>query len=359
MKIIISGGGTAGHINPALAVAELLRERGDEVLFVGAEGKMEMERVPRAGFSIIGLPVVGIQRRLTLKNLAVPFKLLRSLSKAGNIIKNFEPDVVVGFGGYASAPIVRAAQKRGIKTVIQEQNSYAGLTNRALAKKAYRICVAYEGMERFFPAEKIVITGNPLRSVLTNLPSREQALKIFDLEPAKRTILVVGGSLGTRTLNEMVVQNEIPSNVQLIWQCGRYYYDEMVERAAHKIPLAYIERMDCAYSVADVVITRAGASTVSELQLIGKPTVFVPSPNVAEDHQTHNAMSLVKRGAAVLVKDSEAINSAMQMAVELADDTERCLEMAAAQRAMGRMDAASDVVKVISAQNYPNCLMPS
>lgn len=347
MKIIISGGGTAGHINPALSVAEVLRDKGHTILFVGAEGKMEMERVPRAGFEIIGLPVAGLQRRLTLSNLSVPFKLLKSIRRANQIIAQFKPDVVVGFGGYASAPILKSAQKRGIRTIIQEQNSYAGLTNRMLAKRADKICVAYSGMERFFPADKIVHTGNPLRGALYSLPPKSEGYPYFELDPLKRTILVVGGSLGTRTLNEMVINSALPDGVQMIWQCGKYYFDEMTQRAADKHPRAYIERMDLAYSVADVVITRAGASTVSELQLIGKPTIFVPSPNVAEDHQTRNAESLVKVGAAVMVRDSHAVEQAIAAALELLNDSEKMEKMATAQRAMGKPDAAREIAALV------------
>lgn len=347
MKIIISGGGTAGHINPALAVAEVLREQGHQILFVGALGKMEMERVPKAGFRIEGLPVAGLQRKLTLSNLAVPFKLLKSLSRARAIIKDFQPDVVVGFGGYASAPIVKAAQRRKIRTVLQEQNSFAGLTNRMLAKRADKVCVAYDGMERFFEADKILLTGNPLRGALMELPDKAQACHHFGLDEHKKTILVIGGSLGTRTLNEMVIASELPDGVQMIWQCGKYYFDEMVRRAESKKPQAFIERMDYAYSVADVVITRAGASTVSELQLIGKPTLFIPSPNVAQDHQTHNARSLVEHGAGVMVSDNEAVERAIPLAIELLSDPIRSALMAAAMREMGKPSAAADVAKIV------------
>lgn len=352
MKIIISGGGTAGHINPALAVAQQLRTLGHTILFVGADGKMEMERVPAEGFEIIGLPIVGIQRKLTLSNLAVPFKLFKSIRRAAAIICEFKPDVVVGFGGYASAPILKAAQKRGIRTIIQEQNSYAGLTNKMLAQKAEFICVAYSGMEKFFPVSKIVHTGNPLRGALYTLPPRDRAVEFFGLDAAKKTILVVGGSLGTRTLNEMVIASTLPHDVQMIWQCGKYYYPEMLERAAAKNPRAYLERMDLAYAAADVIITRAGASTVSELQLIGKATIFVPSPNVAEDHQMKNAQSLVEVGAAIMVSDFAAIQSAIPCAIELMSDPAKMELMAAAQRAMGRPHAAQEIAQIVV--NTPN-----
>lgn len=351
MKIIISGGGTAGHINPALAVAEILKQQGHEILFVGAEGKMEMERVPRAGFKIEGLPVAGLQRKLTLSNLKVPFKLLKSLSRARSIINTFNPDVVAGFGGYASAPIVKAAQKRGIRTVLQEQNSFAGLTNRMLAKRADRICVAYQGMERFFAPDKIVLTGNPLRGALRELPDRTEACQHFALDPNRRTILVVGGSLGTRTLNEMVIAAaSLPDHIQMIWQCGKYYHAEMTQRAAHLNPLAFIERMDYAYAAADVVITRAGASTISELQLIGKPTLFVPSPNVAQDHQSYNARSLVDHNAALMVTDSQAVEQAIPLAIELLQDPLRAQEMSTKMRSMGKPNAAADVAAIICNQ---------
>lgn len=351
MRVIISGGGTAGHINPALAVAQQLKEKGHEVLFVGAEGKMEMDRVPREGFPIVGLPVAGIQRKLTLRNLSFPFKLLKSIRKSRKILKLFTPDVVVGFGGYASAPIVLAAQKRGIRTVIQEQNSYAGLANKRLAKKADRICVAYENMERFFPSDKIVLTGNPLRNVLHDLPSRDEACKHFEIDPSKKIILLLGGSLGTRSLNEVVLAlKTLPNDVQMIWQCGSYYYEEMKTRATTIEPRAFIERMDMAYAAADMVITRAGASTVSELQLIGKPTIFVPSPNVAEDHQTVNAMSLVNVGAAMMVKDAEAMDMLLPTAIELLSQSEKMVKMADRQRSMGRPHATEDIVKIILQQ---------
>lgn len=348
MRIIISSGGTAGHINPSLAVAELLREQGHTLLFVGAEGKMEMERVPMAGFEIIGLPIAGLQRKFTLSNLAVPFKMLKSMAMARRIIREFGPDVVVGFGGYASAPMLKSAQKLGIRTVIQEQNSYAGLTNKMLARRADKICVAYGGMERFFPAQKIAHTGNPLRGALYTLPDKSKGYTLFELDPSKKTILVVGGSLGTRTLNEMVIANTLPDNTQIIWQCGKYYYNEMVTRAPQKKPRAYIERMDLAYSVADVVITRAGASTVSELQLIGKSTIFVPSPNVAEDHQTKNAQSLVENGAALMIRDTEAIEKAIPAAISLMEDEVRMKKMAESQRAMGKPNAAREIAAIIT-----------
>lgn len=358
MKIIVSGGGTAGHIYPALAVADELRALGHEVLFVGALGKMEMERVPKNGYRIIGLPVVGIRRsfspRSIASNLAFPFKLYRSIRGARKIIEQEKPDVVVGFGGYASAPIVRAAQSASIPTVLQEQNSYAGMANRVLAKKAVAICTAYDGMERFFPAQKITITGNPLRGNIAVLPSPDEAIAHLGLDSTKRTILVTGGSLGTRTLNEMVMAYKLPKGVQIIWQTGRFYIDEFTERtksrdeefSSHLI-LPFIERMDYAYAAADVVVCRAGASTVSELQLIGKPTIFVPSPNVAEDHQTANARALVALDAALMIADSRAIDQGLNLACELLADKERMERMGGAIRAMGLPYAARDVAQIV------------
>ena len=308
-RVIVSGGGTGGHIYPAVAVAEALRRRfGEEVeiLFVGAEGKMEMEKVPALGYRIVGLPVAGLQRRFDLKNLAVPFKVLKSIRKARRTIRDFGADVVVGFGGYASGPVLWAAQRMGIPTVIQEQNSYAGVTNKLLAKRARTICVSYEGMERFFPKEKIVMTGNPLRGRFSKAGAdRREALAHFGFRDDLPVLLVVGGSLGTRTLNEMmkawVLRQGGTSPVQVIWQTGKYYEREMREFLAQHPTAniwqgAFIDRMDYAYAAADLVVSRSGACTVSELCLVAKPTLFVPSPNVAEDHQTKNARALADKG---------------------------------------------------------------
>lgn len=362
MKIIVSGGGTAGHIYPALAVAEELRARGAEVLFVGACGKMEMERVPKAGFEIVGLPISGIQRslkpRAILRNLKVPFKLLASQRKAAKVIKKFRPDVVVGFGGYASAPIVRTAQKYKIPTVLQEQNSYAGLTNRMLAKKAVAICTAYEGMERFFGEGKITITGNPLRGNIKELPPKGESVVSYGFDVNYPVILVTGGSLGTRTLNEMVFEflKSTPSEkVQVIWQCGKFYHEEFKSRVAELTVdsnivyelMPFIERMDYAYGAADVVVCRSGASTVSELQLLGVPAIFVPSPNVAEDHQTANARAVESRGGALLVKDVEAVEKAMTVALELIKDSEKLASMSRKVKEMARGRATKDVVDII------------
>lgn len=381
LRVIISGGGTAGHIYPALSVADALRaELGDdgvEILFVGAEGKMEMERVPRAGCEIVGLPVAGLQRKLLSgANLALPFKVWRSLRQARRIIKDFKPDMVVGFGGYASAPVLWAAQRMGIPTVIQEQNSYAGLTNRLLSKRARAICVAYEGMERFFPASRIVLTGNPLRGAFgteVSRPSaelRREAAAYFGFEPeaaegadkdkGRKTLLVTGGSLGAGTLNRCVLKGldtlaERAEEVQVIWQNGRYYDAQLAATLVERpggLPRnvwrgAFVERMDLAYALADVVVARAGACTVSELELLGRAVVFVPSPNVAEDHQTKNARALVEREAAVVVRDDEAVERLMPTALELLADDGRRAGMVANIRELGRPEAAADVARTV------------
>lgn len=360
LKVILSGGGTGGHIYPAVAVAEALKRRlgdGVELLFVGAEGKMEMEKVPALGYRIEGLPVVGLQRRLTLRNLQVPFKVAESLRKARRVIREFGADVVVGFGGYASAPVLWSAQRMGIPTLIQEQNSYAGVTNKILASRAKRICVAYEGMERFFPKDRIVMTGNPLRGRLLEQHDpavlKAEGLAYFGLKADKPIVLVVGGSLGTRTLNNMMKTNvdRITSEgkMQVIWQTGKFYEREMTEfmqnRSSEGIWRgAFIDRMDLAYAVADVVVGRSGAGTVSELCLVGKPAVFVPSPNVAEDHQTKNAMALVRKDAALLVPDSEAVTALFPVVEQLLADPARMQRMAANIKALGIADSADRIV---------------
>ena len=332
-RVILSGGGTGGHIYPAVSVAEALKRRlGEEVeiLFVGAEGKMEMTLIPNLGYNIEGLKIVGLQRRFTWQNFALPYYLLRSLNQARRIIKEFKPDVVAGFGGYASAPMIFVAQMMGVPTIIQEQNSYAGLVNKLVGGRAKSVCVAYEGMERFFDAEKLVLTGNPLRSAFgQQTTDRKAAFAHYGLEEGKPTILVVGGSLGTRTLNNMMkswivtLGGEAP--VQVIWQTGRFYEKEMREFFANYptkgITLVpFIDRMDYAYEVADVVISRSGACTVSELCLAKKPTLFVPSPNVAEDHQTKNAKALVDKGAAMMVRDAEASERGIATALKMVGD---------------------------------------
>lgn len=359
--IILSGGGTGGHIYPAVAVAEALKRRlgdGVELLFVGAEGKMEMEKVPALGYRIVGLPIAGLQRRLEWRNLLVPFKVWRSIRRARKTIRDFRADAVVGFGGYASAPVLWAAQRIGVPTLIQEQNSYAGVTNKILARRACRICTAYEGMERFFPADRIVLTGNPLRGRFSKEGAgRAEALAHYGFGPDKPVILVVGGSLGTRSLNEMMKAwvlslDGAPAPVQVIWQTGKYYEREMREfLAAHPVPGiwqgAFIERMDLAYAAADLVVSRSGAGTVSELCLVAKPVLFVPSPNVAEDHQTKNAQALVSEGAAVLVPDAECRTEAMPRALELLSDPGALRRMSANLERLARPRAAEDIVDEI------------
>jgi UDP-N-acetylglucosamine--N-acetylmuramyl-(pentapeptide) pyrophosphoryl-undecaprenol N-acetylglucosamine transferase len=333
-RIIVSGGGTGGHIYPAIAVAQALQHRFGtdvEILFVGAEGKMEMEKVPALGYRIIGLPTAGLQRKFTLSNLKLPFKLFRSARRAKQIVRSFKADIVVGFGGYASGPILWAAQQLGVPTLIQEQNSYAGLTNKLLSRRAKTICVAYDHMERFFAAEKIVLTGNPLRTHFspTALEERTRAVEQFALDAKRPVVLVVGGSLGCRTLNEAmkswIVRHSGNLPYQVIWQTGQYYQKEML-RFLESHPAngiwqgAFIEQMDAAYAAADIVISRSGACSVSELCLVGKPTLFVPSPNVAEDHQTKNAQALVDKDAAILVPDAVAVTEVMERAEALLND---------------------------------------
>ncbi|MNU98519.1 UDP-N-acetylglucosamine transferase [compost metagenome] len=358
-KIVISGGGTGGHIFPALAIANEIKKRNPqaEILFVGAEGKMEMEKVPAAGYKIVGLPIVGLQRKLTLKNLALPFKLLKSLSLAKRILKDFKPEVVIGVGGYASGPTLKMAQRLGIPTVIQEQNSYPGKTNRLLAKKVKAVCTAYEGLESVFPPSTIRLTGNPVREELNQTSrNREEAFNEFpSLDPAKKTILVMGGSLGARTMNEAVLHGMNlldAANTQILWQCGKYYFESMREELeAHKKAPIYltdfISRMDAAYNVADVIVSRAGALSISELCIVGKPTILVPSPNVSEDHQTKNAMALVNSKAAILIKDSEAKDQLISKALELLKEEDQMHELRIAIKRMAKPNATKDIVDVI------------
>lgn len=309
----MSGGGTGGHIFPAVAIANALKRRCNaEILFVGADNRMEMEKVPAAGYKIKGLPVAGFDRRHLLRNFGVLLKLRRSLAMAKKIVRDFKPDIAIGVGGYASGPTLKAAQRAGIPTLLQEQNSYAGVTNKLLAKKADRICTAYDGMERFFPADRIIKTGNPVRSALLEKRSREDARRSFGLDPAKPTVLVVGGSLGARTLNESVeagLDSIARAGVQLIWQTGKAYGDRALKAAEGREGVAatpFISDMASAYAAADLVVSRAGAGSISELELLGKPCILVPSPNVAEDHQTKNARALSDVGAALFVADAEA-----------------------------------------------------
>ena len=335
LRVIISGGGTGGHIFPAISIANAIRDKVPtaKILFVGAEGRMEMQRVPQAGYDIKGLPICGFDRKNLLKNISVLFKIWKSQRMAKGIIREFKPQVAVGVGGYASGPTLNKAAAMGIPCLIQEQNSYAGVTNKLLAKKAEKICVAYEGMERFFPKEKIILTGNPVRQqLLQSTVTKEEAVKSFGLDPTRRTILIVGGSLGARTVNESVLQHldDIQkSGVQVIWQTGKYYYGEMLKQLNnHKEmpmlkPTDFIADMGAAYRAADLVISRAGASSISEFCLLGTPVILVPSPNVAEDHQTKNAMALVNRQAALYVKDAEAREKLIPLALETVNDSAR------------------------------------
>lgn len=365
LRVIISGGGTGGHIFPAVSIADALKKAnpGTEILFVGAEGKMEMEKVPAAGYEIIGLPVAGLQRQLSLsglwKNLSLPFKLIASSCKAKRILRNFKPDIAVGVGGYASGPLLYEAQKRGLPTLIQEQNGFAGKSNKLLGKRAGRICVAYEGMERFFPAERIVMTGNPIRSEIHPYgdTERSEGLAHYGLDASKKHILVIGGSLGSATLNrsmERWIEAGCPGGegAEVLWQCGGYYSARTdAFMAAHPgVPVkhsAFLKRMDLAYALADVVISRSGASSVSEICAAGKAAVFVPSPNVAEDHQTHNAMALVRRDAALLVKDADAPETLMQTALGLLGDAARRDTLKKNALAMALPDAAARIVDEI------------
>jgi UDP-N-acetylglucosamine--N-acetylmuramyl-(pentapeptide) pyrophosphoryl-undecaprenol N-acetylglucosamine transferase len=365
LRILITGGGTGGHVFPAIAIADAIKKlRPDtEFLFVGAKGKMEMERVPEAGYKTEGLNIAGFQRSLSIKNLAFPYKLLTSLWKARKIVRQFQPDVVVGTGGYASGPVMRAAQRAGIPTLIQEQNSYAGVTNKILGKRVSTICVAYDHMEQFFPAEKIVFTGNPVRSDILNLEGKkEEGIKHYSLDPNKKTIVVVGGSMGARTLNEAMRDNAellTPSPhgegrggaVQVIWQCGKFYEYEFSESDTAKLPnvqlRTFIDRMDLLYAAADVVISRAGALTISELCLVGKPAILVPSPNVAEDHQTKNALALVEKAAARLVRDAEAGEKMLQEALLILGNEALAFSLGESIRQLGRPNAAEAIAREV------------
>ena len=353
LRIIISGGGTGGHIFPAVAIANELRRRlpDTEILFVGANGRMEMTRVPDAGYNIVGLDITGLQRRLTPQNLLFPVRVFRSVRKAGKLIEEFRPDAVVGVGGYASAPVLLAATSRAIPSLIQEQNSYAGLVNKLLARRVSRICVAYDEMEKFFPRDKIVVTGNPVRTEIAD-GNRAEALQYFGLNPARKTLLVVGGSLGARTLNQATAAALSllrAAGIQLLWQTGKLYFSEARQHTeAHQADnlhaLEFIQRMDLAYAAADVVISRAGALSVSELCLTGKACILVPSPNVAEDHQTKNALALVSKGAAVLITDEHAPARLYDEALRLLADPERQQQLSTRVRELARPNATTTIV---------------
>lgn len=362
IRVIISGGGTGGHIFPAVSIANKLKEVNPEteILFVGAEGKMEMEKVPAAGYRIVGLPIVGIQRQLNWKNIIndiqVPLKILASIRKAGKVIDEFKPDIAIGVGGYASAPLLWKATAKKIPALIQEQNGFAGLTNKILAKRVGSICVAYDGMERFFPADKITFSGNPIRSVIHPYSEEEkqQGYEYYKLDPSRKQLLIVGGSLGAGTLNKAMrkwIEDGCPGSegIEVIWQCGRYYKKGIDEfMAGRDLPFIhhtdFIGRMDLAYACADVIISRSGASSVSEICAAHKAAIFVPSPNVAEDHQTHNAMALVSKDAGVLVRDAEAESKLMPTAIELLGDSERIATLERNVAPLARPDAAQTII---------------
>ena len=366
LKIVISGGGTGGHIYPAIAIAKKILEKNKDskILFVGAKGRMEMEKIPEEGFSIIGLDVVGIQRSLSLKsifkNLKFPFFLLKSLNNAKKILEDFKPDVVVGVGGYASGPTLRMAHSLNIPTLIQEQNSYAGLTNKWLSKKANKICVAYENMSRFFDQSKLILTGNPVRKDLENLNSKvDEAKKYFNVLKSEKVILVLGGSLGAKSINEGIIKsisilNDQP--VKLIWQVGKRYFNKINDQLTqinmiNIHPLPFIKRMDLAYAVSDIVISRAGALSISELTLAGIPSILVPSPNVSEDHQTKNAMSLVSKSAAILVKDDQT-EKLLSVALELLKNIEKLTQISKNAKNLGKPNATNDIVSEIFKLNF-------
>lgn len=367
LRVIISGGGTGGHIFPALSIANKLKELNPEteILFVGAEGRMEMEKVPAAGYEIVGLPITGLQRRFDLSNFALPFKILKSIRMARKLLKQFKPDIAIGVGGYASAPLLWVAGRLGIPTLIQEQNGFAGLTNKIVAKKAKKVCVAYEGMERFFPADRIIISGNPIRKeIVPPTPQmKEEGYSFYGLDPQKKHLFIVGGSLGSGTLNKSVrkwISEGKPGgeNLEVIWQCGKYYkkdVDAFMAEMESKNPGStkniwysdFVQRMDLAYAVADVVVSRSGASSVSELCAAHKAVIFVPSPNVAEDHQTHNAMALVRKDAGMIVKDSEAPEKLLATACGLIVEPEKIAQFEKNIAALAKTDAAMTIAKEV------------
>ena len=362
LRIIISGGGTGGHIFPAVSIAnEIKAKRPDaKILFVGAEGRMEMQRVPAAGYEIKGLPIAGFDRKNLLKNVPVLFKILKSRRLARRIVKDFRPQVAVGVGGYASGPTLNVAESMHIPTVLQEQNSYAGVTNKLLAKHASQICVAYEGMERFFPADKILLTGNPVRqNLLQSAPAREDAVKTFGLVPRKKTVLIIGGSLGARTINESVLGHltliKQQNDVQFIWQTGKYYSEEINTELQRRgcpdnlLVKDFISDMAAAYAAADLVISRAGAGSISEFCLLGKPVILVPSPNVAEDHQTKNALALVQKSAALMVTDADARRALLPLAVNTVTDVLRLEDLSRQICKWAKPNAASDIADVVIA----------
>lgn len=353
-KFILSGGGTGGHIYPAIAIADELKKRypDAEFLFVGANNRMEMQRVPQAGYSIKGLQIAGIQRKLSLKNLLLPFKLLKSLYQARQIIQKFQPDAVIGTGGYASAPTLKAAQWLKVPYFIQEQNSFAGITNKWVSKKANKIFVAYQNMEKFFPKAKIQITGNPIREGLTTIQDKNKnAFESFSLDENKFTLLVLGGSLGAKSINQLISSNLSffqENEVQILWQCGKFYYDEYKEKQTEMVQVRpFIENMNDAYAVADVIISRAGASSVSELCVVGKPVIFVPSPNVAEDHQTKNAQAIADEKAAILIKETELKDNFQKIFLEIFNDKEKRKILSENIKALAKPNATKQIVDEI------------
>jgi len=354
LKVIVSGGGTGGHIFPAIAIANAIERQhpNTEFLFVGAKGKMEMTKVPEAGYNIEGLWISGLQRKLTVNNLSFPFKVLSSLWNARKILKRFKPDLAVGVGGYASGPMIKVAAWGNVPTVIQEQNSFPGLANKLLANSVDKICVVYEGMEKHFPKEKIIITGSPIRDLIVNASfDKAEGLKHFGLSPDKKVVFVTGGSLGARGINNGIkacLETFRKHNIQLIWQTGSFYIEEMkkVVQADDKDihPMAFVKRMDLAYAAADLIISRAGG-TISELRVVGKPVILMPSPNVTEDHQTYNAMSLVKKNAAILIKDKDAPNTLASTIIDLFNNPQQCQELSTNIKKMQITDAADKIAK--------------
>ncbi len=366
LRVLVSGGGTGGHIFPAVSIANEVRRRHPdaEILFVGAEGRMEMQRVPAAGYDIKGLPVAGFDRRRLWRNFAVLCKLWRSLRMANGILRDFRPDIAVGVGGYASGPMLKAAQRHGIPTLLQEQNGYPGVTNKLLAKKADAICVAYDNMDRWFPADRIVMTGNPVRAAITAVTATPaEAKKALGFDPGRPLVLSVGGSLGARTVNE-AISAAIPqiekAGAQLLWQTGKLYADECSAKAQGHPDVhasAFIDDMAMAYRAADLVVSRAGAGTISELELVGAPVILIPSPNVAEDHQRKNALALVDKGAAVMIEDAEATAKLGAELERLLADADTRRSMSQSIKAMSRPNAASDIVdrleQIVADRNQP------
>jgi UDP-N-acetylglucosamine--N-acetylmuramyl-(pentapeptide) pyrophosphoryl-undecaprenol N-acetylglucosamine transferase len=352
IRAIISGGGTGGHIFPAIAIADALKtfDPGIEILFIGAKGRMEMEKVPKAGYQIQGLWISGLQRKLTIKNLIFPIKVISSLISADRILSKFKPDVVIGVGGYASGPTLRAAVRRKIPTLIQEQNSFPGITNKILSRKVDKICVAYDSMERFFPSDKIILTGNPVRRAITTIADKTEALQHFHLKNDKKVVLIIGGSLGAGTINKSVLhildQQEEESSVQFLWQTGKQYFNflnsnQKIQKRNDVILYPFLDRMDLAYSAADIIVSRAGAIAISELCIIGKPAILIPSPNVAEDHQTKNAEALVNKSAALMLRDNESEDKLFLLVKTLINDIHLQEKLSRNIKAMAFPEAAS------------------